>query len=105
MTRLDINAARCEALFSSGLQESDALTAASVSAAIAAAVRRFGIGGCVCLMAQEFGDHPVAARSHEMGTARGERTLRPARHRFRRGHPACRRPRCPARRLIPSCRP
>ncbi len=31
MTRLDINAARCEALFSSGLQESDALTAASVT--------------------------------------------------------------------------
>ena len=62
MTRLDINAARCEALFSSGLQESDALTAASVTAAIAATVRRLGIGGCVCLMAQEFGDHPVAAR-------------------------------------------
>ena len=26
MTRLDINAARCEALFSSGLRESDAVT-------------------------------------------------------------------------------
>ena len=62
MTRLDINAARCEALFSSGLQESDTLTAASVTAAIAAAVRRFGVGGCAGLMAQEFGDHPVAAR-------------------------------------------
>ena len=62
MTRLDINVARCEALFSSGLQESDALTPASVTAAIAAAVRRFGVGGCVRQMAQEFGDHPVAAR-------------------------------------------
>ena len=62
MTRLDINAARCEALFSSGLQESDALTTASVTAAIGAAVRRFGVGGGVHLMAQEFGDHPVAAR-------------------------------------------
>jgi len=62
MTRLDINTARCEALFSSGLQQSDALTAASVTAAISTAVRRFGVGGCVRLMAQEFGDHPQAAR-------------------------------------------
>ena len=62
MTRLDINTARCEALFSSGLQESDALTAVSVTAAISTAVRRLGVGGCVRLMAQEFGDHPQAAR-------------------------------------------
>ncbi|HMD94298.1 MAG TPA: hypothetical protein VKG80_16850 [Trebonia sp.] len=62
MIRLDINAARCEALFSSGLQESDALTAASVTAAISGAVRRYGVGGCVRMMAQEFGDHPEAAR-------------------------------------------
>ena len=62
MTRLDIKAARCEALFSSGLQESDALTAAAVTAAISGAVRRYGVGGCVRVMAQEFGDHPEAAR-------------------------------------------
>ena len=62
MNRLDINVARCEALFSSGLHESDAPTAASVTAAIGAAVRRFGVGGCARLMAQEFGDHPEAAR-------------------------------------------
>jgi len=62
MTRLDINTARCEALFSSGLQESDALTATSVTTAISATVRRLGVGGCVRLMAQEFGDHPQAAR-------------------------------------------
>jgi hypothetical protein len=62
MTRLDMNAARCEALFSSGLQESDAPTAASVAAAISAATGRPGVGGCVRLMAQEFGDHPEAAR-------------------------------------------
>ena len=61
MTRLDINAVRCEALFSSALQESDALTAASVAAAISGTVRRFGVGGCISLMAQEFGDHPEAA--------------------------------------------
>ena len=61
MTRLDINAARCEALFSSALQESDALTATSVAAAIHSTVRRFVVGGCIGLMAQEFGDHPEAA--------------------------------------------
>ena len=61
MTRLDINAVRCEALFSSALQESDALTGASVAAAISGTVRRFGVGGCISLMAQEFGDHPEAA--------------------------------------------
>ena len=61
MTELDINVARCEALFSSALQESDVLTTASVTAAIRAAVRQFGVGGCIGLMAQEFGDHPEAA--------------------------------------------
>jgi hypothetical protein len=62
MTRLNINAARCEALFASGLQRSDALTATAATEAISGTVRRFGIGGCVSLMAQEFGDHPEAAR-------------------------------------------
>ena len=61
MTELDINVARCEALFSSALQESDVLTTGSVTAAIRAAVRQFGVGGCIGLMAQEFGDHPEAA--------------------------------------------
>src|ERR1700752_3465744 len=61
MTRLDINMVRCEALFSSALQESDALTATSVAAAIRGTVRQFGVGGCISLMAQEFGDHPEAA--------------------------------------------
>src|SRR5262245_20938989 len=61
MTGLDINEARCEALFSSALQESDALTATSVAAAIRSTVRRLGVGGCIGLVAQEFGDHPEAA--------------------------------------------
>ena len=59
MTRLD--EARCEALFASGLQPSDAPTAGMVAAAITRAVRRFGAGGCAGRMAQEFGDHPDAA--------------------------------------------
>ena len=59
MTRLD--EARCEALFASGLQPSDAPTAGMVAAAITRAVRQFGAGGCAGQMAQEFGDHPHAA--------------------------------------------
>jgi len=62
MTRLDVNAARREALFASGLQPSDAPTAAAVAKAISRTVRQFGIGGCVSLMAREFGNHPEAAR-------------------------------------------
>ena len=62
MTRSDINTARCEALFASGLQQSDAVTASAVAQAISRTVRRLGIGGCLSLIAQEFGDHPEAAR-------------------------------------------
>ena len=61
MTRLNVDDARCEALFASGLQRSDAPSAESVAAAISRAVRRFGTRGCVSRMAQEFGDHPQAA--------------------------------------------
>jgi hypothetical protein len=59
MTRLD--EARCEALFASGLQPSDAPTADMVAEAITCTVRQFGTGGCAGRMAQEFGDHPDAA--------------------------------------------
>ena len=52
---------RCQALFSSGLQPSDAPTADMVATAISRAVQQFGIGGCAGRMAQEFGDHPDAA--------------------------------------------
>ena len=58
LTQLDMNSARCRALFSSGLQPSDAPTADMVATAISRAVQQFGIGGW---MAQEFGDHPDAA--------------------------------------------
>jgi hypothetical protein len=49
------------ALFASGLQRSDAPTAAMAAEAITATVRRFGIEGCLSRMAQEFGDHPDTA--------------------------------------------
>jgi hypothetical protein len=63
VTRPNANDARCEALFASGLQPSDAPTAGMVAEAITGTVRRFGTGGCAGRMAQEFGDHPDAAAS------------------------------------------
>jgi hypothetical protein len=53
--------ARRAALFASGLQRSDAPTAAMAAEAITATVRRFGVHGCVSRMAEEFGDYPDAA--------------------------------------------
>ena len=61
MTRLNVNDARCEALFVSGLQRSAAPTAEAAANAIRSAVRQFGARGCASRMAQEFGDHPEAA--------------------------------------------
>jgi hypothetical protein len=61
VTQLDLNRARCQALFSSGLQPSDAPTADMIATAIGRAVQQFGVGGCAGKMAQEFGDHPAAA--------------------------------------------
>jgi hypothetical protein len=61
MTQLNVDDARCEALFASSLQRSDAFTGASVAEGISGAVRRFGTRGCADRMAQEFGDHPQTA--------------------------------------------
>jgi hypothetical protein len=59
MTRLNVNDARCEALFASALQRSDAPTAEAVAEVISRTVRQLGIRGCASQMAQEFGDHPT----------------------------------------------
>jgi hypothetical protein len=56
-----MNGARCQAVFSSGLQPSGAPTADMVATAISRAVQQFGIRGCAGRMAQEFGDHPDLA--------------------------------------------
>jgi hypothetical protein len=61
VTQPNMNGACCYALFSSGLQPSDAPTAGMVAIAISRAVQQFGIRGCAGRMAQEFGDHPDAA--------------------------------------------
>lgn len=61
MPRPNLNDARCEALFASGLQRSEAITADALATAIRGAVRQLGVSGCAGLMAQEFGDHPEVA--------------------------------------------
>jgi hypothetical protein len=61
VARLTLNDTRCEALFASGLQPSDAPTADMVVEAINCTVQQFGISGCAGRMAQEFGDHPDVA--------------------------------------------
>jgi len=63
MTRLNVNDARCVALFASGLQRTDAPAAEALAELIRHTVWRFGIAGCASQMAQEFGDHPEAAAS------------------------------------------
>ena len=62
MIRLNLTDARCEALFASSLQPSDSPTPAVLAEAISRTVRQIGIQGCASRMAQEFGDHPEAAR-------------------------------------------
>jgi hypothetical protein len=61
MSRLNVNDAQCAALFVSRLQRSDALPGDAVAEAVSRTMRRFGVSGCVGLMAQEFGDHPDVA--------------------------------------------
>jgi hypothetical protein len=63
MTRLNVNDARCVALFASRIQRSDGPDPEALAEAIRHAVRQFGIAGCASRMALEFGDHPeIAAR-------------------------------------------
>jgi hypothetical protein len=73
--------ARRVALFASGLQRSDAPTAAMAADAITATVRRFGIHGCLSRMAQEFGDHPdtAAARMRWICQVTAQMPARPRR--------------------------
>jgi hypothetical protein len=58
----NMSQARCEALFVSALQGSEALTRERVADAITSTLRQFGHAGCASRMAQEFGDHPELAR-------------------------------------------
>jgi hypothetical protein len=53
--------AKCQALFASTLQPSDAPGADVVAEAISVTVQQIGAGGCTGRVAQEFGEHPEAA--------------------------------------------
>jgi len=90
MARLNVNDARCEALFASGLQRSDAPAAGAVAQAISSTVRQLGTRGCASQMAQEFGDHPEAAldRMRWVRQLIGELSAAPAPPRARLGGPA-----------------
>lgn len=57
----NVNAARCEALFASALQRSDAPTLSEVRDAVHRAEIELGLCGCAESVAQEFGDHPETA--------------------------------------------
>ncbi len=61
MVRQNTSDSRCEALFASALQRSDALSAEAVKDAISRTLGQLGEAGCASHMAQEFGDHPEAA--------------------------------------------
>lgn len=61
MNHLSLSEVRADALFVSSLQRSDQPSTGQVRQAVAAAVRRFGGQGCICLVAQEFGEHPDLA--------------------------------------------
>jgi hypothetical protein len=61
MSRLSFHAARCEALFASCLQQSENPSPEQVRTAIQQEIRRFGLRGCVAMVAREFGDHPDTA--------------------------------------------
>ena len=61
MAYLSISAVWADAIFVSGLQRHDELSAGQVRRAAGAAIRAFGCSGCAGRVAQEFGDHPETA--------------------------------------------
>lgn len=62
MFRLNETDERCEALFASALQRSEAPSAGLVAREISRMLSDLGTEGCACRVAQEFGDHPESAR-------------------------------------------
>lgn len=56
---------RARALFASPLRSCDHLDPARVREAIDGTLAALGVAGCLCAVAQEYGEHPVAA-AHRM---------------------------------------
>jgi hypothetical protein len=61
MAYLSAGAVCADAVFVSGLQRRDELSAGQVRQAAGEAIRAFGCSGCAGRVAQEFGDHPETA--------------------------------------------
>src|SRR5215469_3550850 len=61
MAYLSIGAVWADAVFVSGLQRRDELSAGQVRQAAGTAIWTFGCSGCAGRVAQEFGDHPETA--------------------------------------------
>ena len=61
MARLSNGAVWADAVFVSGLQRRDELSAGQVRQAVTAAIWTLGCSGCAGRVAQEFGDHPETA--------------------------------------------
>ncbi len=55
--------ARAEALFVSTCQPSQHPSEAEIRDAVRGAVRAYGVRGCACAVAAEFGDHPDIAQA------------------------------------------
>jgi len=70
MFRLTETDARCEALFVSALQRSESPSASLVTQEISRMIGELGVAGCACRVAQEFGDHPEAARDRMLWARR-----------------------------------
>ena len=83
ITRQNINDALYEALYEAlfvcELQQSDNPTTTMVAEAITRTTQRLGTDGCAGQMAQEFGDHPDAARDRMRWGAPARCPGRPAR--------------------------
>lgn len=86
MSRVRVEAARCEALFASSLQGSQHPEPEQVREAVVHAIRSFGLRGCCAQVAQEFGDHPETAAAR----------MRWAREAVSQAYPALGRPRSKA---------
>ncbi len=72
---------RAEALFLSDLQPSSAPDAKTVRVAVVRTVRRYGVRGCACEFAREYGEHPDDAAARMAWAIRVIAATFAARHR------------------------
>ena len=80
MTRLNVNDARCEALFASGLQRTDAPAPEALGEVISRTVRQLGIAGCAAPDGAGVRRSPRGRREPDaMDPAAHRRDIRPGR--------------------------